>query len=57
VDAKDGRLVATSTGMQRSSRVGSLAAANALLVLPQRDGWLEDGGQCEALMMVMVHGF
>lgn len=57
VDAKDGRLVATSTGMQRSSRVGSLAAANALLVLPQRDGWLEDGGQCEALMMGMVHGF
>ncbi|KAK5553805.1 hypothetical protein LTR46_008351 [Exophiala xenobiotica] len=52
-----GRLVATSTGMQRSSRVGSLAAANALLVLPQREGWVEDGAQCEALMMGMVHGF
>jgi gephyrin len=56
VDGSSGRLVATSTGMQRSSRVGSLAAANALLVLPQREGWVEDGAQCEALMMGMVHG-
>ncbi|KIW21351.1 hypothetical protein PV08_01931 [Exophiala spinifera] len=49
-------LVAKSTGMQRSSRVGSLARANALLVLPQREGWIEDGGDCEALMMGMIHG-
>lgn len=57
VDAKDGKLVARSTGMQRSSRVGSLAAANALLVLPQRAGWLEEGGECEALMMGPLVGF
>ena len=37
--------------MQRSSRVGSLASANALLVLPQREGFIEAGGMCEALMM------
>ena len=40
LDPSDGRLVARSTGMQRSSRVGSLASANALLVLPQRKGIL-----------------
>ncbi|KAK5185806.1 hypothetical protein LTR44_001855 [Exophiala sp. CCFEE 6388] len=57
VDAKDGKLVARSTGMQRSSRVGSLAAANALLVLPQRAGFLEEGAECEALMMGPVLGF
>ncbi len=57
VDASDGRLVARSTGMQRSSRVGSLASANALLVLPQREGFIEEGGECEALMMGMVHGY
>ncbi|KAI1624791.1 molybdopterin biosynthesis protein MoeA [Exophiala viscosa] len=57
VDAKDGKLVAKSTGMQRSSRVGSLAAANALLVLPQRAGFLEEGAECEALMMGPILGF
>ncbi|KIX08387.1 uncharacterized protein Z518_03043 [Rhinocladiella mackenziei CBS 650.93] len=57
VDPKDGRLVARSTGMQRSSRVGSVAAANALLVLPQREGFVEDGAECETLMMGMVLGF
>jgi gephyrin len=54
---KAGRLAATSTGMQRSSRVGSLAAANALLVLPQRAGWLEEGAECEALLMGAVVGY
>lgn len=57
VDSADGRLVARSTGMQRSSRVGSLAEANALLVLPQREGYVEEGGECEALLMGMVRGF
>ena len=57
VDERDGTLVATSTGMQRSSRVGSLASANALLELPLKDGVLEAGEVCEALMMGMVHGF
>jgi len=57
VDQKDGRLIARSTGMQRSSRVGSLASANALLVLPQRDGFLEAGGTSDALMMGPLLGF
>ena len=33
---EDGRLVAISTGFQRSSRVGSLKKANALLCLPAK---------------------
>ncbi|OQV10280.1 molybdenum cofactor synthesi domain-containing protein [Cladophialophora immunda] len=57
VDPDDGKLVARSTGMQRSSRVGSLASANGLLVLPQREGYVEDGGVCEALMVGMVLGY
>jgi hypothetical protein len=36
--------------------VGSLATANALLVLPQIDGRLEVGQMCEALMMGPVVG-
>jgi gephyrin len=47
----DGTLTARSTGMQRSSRVGSLASANALLELPQKEGYLEAGDVCEALLM------
>jgi gephyrin len=54
--SQEGTLVAKSTGMQRSSRVGSLATANALLVLPQIDGNLEAGEMCEALMMGPVLG-
>ncbi|KAL4979633.1 hypothetical protein BDW66DRAFT_126881 [Aspergillus desertorum] len=52
---KDGRLYATSTGVegvgQRSSRVGSLASANALLVLHPGKGSIEQGSLVEALMM------
>ncbi|OOF91607.1 hypothetical protein ASPCADRAFT_210956 [Aspergillus carbonarius ITEM 5010] len=52
---KDGRLYAMSTGMggvgQRSSRVGSLASANALLVLRPGAGKVEKGELVEALMM------
>lgn len=54
--SQEGTLVAKSTGMQRSSRVGSLATANALLVLPQIEGGLEAGEMCEALMMGPVLG-
>jgi len=54
---KEGVLIARSTGMQRSSRVGSLASANALLVLPQKEGWLEDGVGCEALVMGPILGY
>ncbi|RVX70676.1 hypothetical protein B0A52_05326 [Exophiala mesophila] len=46
-----GRLVASSTGMQRSSRVASLASANALLQLPLREGYLEKGDECVALLL------
>ncbi|KAL4869254.1 hypothetical protein BDV12DRAFT_168167 [Aspergillus spectabilis] len=54
----DGRLYATSTGAegvgQRSSRVGSLASANALLVLQPGKGLLPEGTLVEALMMGSV---
>jgi gephyrin len=56
----DGRLYATSTGVegagQRSSKVGSLAKANALVVL--RPGRVVDnkGEIVEALLMGNVHG-
>ncbi|BAE60479.1 hypothetical protein BDV35DRAFT_376544 [Aspergillus flavus] len=51
----DGRLYASSTGLggvgQRSSRVGSLASANALLVLRPGSGQIEKGVLVEALML------
>ncbi|GKZ36676.1 hypothetical protein AbraIFM66950_007851 [Aspergillus brasiliensis] len=54
----DGRLYAMSTGLegvgQRSSRVGSLASANALLVLKPGTEKLEKGMLVEALMMGAV---
>ena len=55
---EDGRLYAMSTGLegvgQRSSRVGSLASANALLVLKPGMGKVEKGSLVEALMMGAV---
>lgn len=51
---KDGLLHATSTGGQRSSRVGSLKSANALLCLPVREGFAKKGEKIEALMMGRV---
>ncbi|THC98561.1 hypothetical protein EYZ11_001991 [Aspergillus tanneri] len=54
----DARLYASSTGLegvgQRSSRVGSLASANALLVLQPGNGILEKGTLVEALMLGAV---
>ncbi|KAL2362078.1 hypothetical protein RJZ56_005019 [Blastomyces dermatitidis] len=58
----DGKLLATSTGLggpgagagQRSSRVGSLAGANALLVLEPGKGVVEKGKKVQALLMGMV---
>ncbi|PWY89048.1 hypothetical protein BO70DRAFT_359364 [Aspergillus heteromorphus CBS 117.55] len=51
----DGRLYAMSTGLegvgQRSSRVGSLASANALLVLRPGGGKMDKGALVEALML------
>ncbi|KAJ5488801.1 Gephyrin [Penicillium diatomitis] len=55
----DGRLYATSTGVsgtgQRSSRVGSLASANALIVLRPGNGVAKKGVLVEALMMGPVY--
>jgi gephyrin len=56
----DGRLYATSTGVdgagQRSSKVGSLAKANALVVLRPGRGVGIKGEIVEALLMGDVHG-
>jgi len=48
---EDGRLHATSTGGQRSSRIGSFKSANALLCLPAKDGVLTKGSMVDALIM------
>jgi gephyrin len=49
--AKDGILYASSTGGQRSSRVGSLKSANGLLCLPAGKEALTKGTKVEALLM------
>ncbi|KAM7190012.1 hypothetical protein V8F33_009712 [Rhypophila sp. PSN 637] len=51
VVTKDGTLSATSTGGQRSSRVGSMKGANALLCLPSGSEPLRKGSKVEALLM------
>lgn len=51
---KDGVLSATSTGGQRSSKVGSLRGANALLALPSGSEPLLKGQKVEALLMSNV---
>ena len=48
---KDGLLSATSTGGQRSSRVGSLRKANALICMPSGKGMLEKGSKVDALLI------
>jgi gephyrin len=48
---KDGLIHASSTGGQRSSRVGSLKSANALLCLPTGKEALPKGTKIEALLM------
>ncbi|KAI9649710.1 hypothetical protein NHQ30_002291 [Ciborinia camelliae] len=52
--AKDGLLYASSTGMQRSSRVGSLKSANALLCLPIGSEDLPKGTKVEAMLMSRI---
>lgn len=47
----DGRLVATNTGAQASSRLASLVGANALLALPARHEPFEAGEQVEAIII------
>ncbi|TGO91779.1 hypothetical protein BPOR_0019g00390 [Botrytis porri] len=51
---RDGLLYASSTGMQRSSRVGSLKSANALLCLPIGSKDLPRNTKVEALLMGRV---
>lgn len=48
---RDGMLYAASTGGQRSSRVGSLSMANALLCLPADEMPMKKGAKVEALLM------
>ena len=48
---KEGTLSATSTGVQRSSKVGSMNGANALLALPAGPSPLKKGTKVEALLM------
>jgi gephyrin len=48
---KDGLMHASSTGGQRSSRVGSLKSANALLCLPTGKETLPKEAKIEALLM------
>ncbi|KAL5472856.1 hypothetical protein PMIN07_000277 [Paraphaeosphaeria minitans] len=49
--ARDGTLVASSTGGQRSSRIGSFKGANALLCMPAGEGSVKKGEQVDALLM------
>lgn len=52
----EGSLVAGSTGGQRSSRVGSLKGANALLCMPKGPAPLLKGANVQALLMSNVRG-
>lgn len=55
VGKEDGCLHARSTGGQRSSRVGSLRAANALLCLSPGTQPYAKGAKVEALLMGKLH--
>jgi len=48
---KDGLLSASSTGGQRSSKVGSFMSANALLCMPKGSEPLKKGSNVEAMLM------
>ncbi|KAL3427402.1 molybdenum cofactor biosynthesis protein [Phlyctema vagabunda] len=52
---KDGFLHASSTGGQRSSKVGSFKSANGLLCLDPGSKPLEKGSKVEALLMGKLH--
>jgi gephyrin len=54
---EDGLLHASSTGGQRSSRIGSFKGANALLCMPQGEGSLRKGAKVDALLMGKPGGF
>ncbi|KJZ78030.1 hypothetical protein HIM_02667 [Hirsutella minnesotensis 3608] len=50
----DGQLTASSTGGQRSSKVGSLRSANALLCMPSGKDMLRKGSKVDALLMSSI---
>ena len=52
----DGLLHASSTGGQRSSRIGSFKGANALLCLPAAKGSIGKGDKVDALLMAKILG-
>ncbi|KAF2829465.1 hypothetical protein CC86DRAFT_318798 [Ophiobolus disseminans] len=54
VTKQDGMLYASSTGGQRSSRIGSFKGANALLCMRQGEGSLKKGTKVDALLMGML---
>jgi molybdenum cofactor synthesis domain-containing protein len=47
----EGRLVASTTGSQASSRLASLVGANALLVIPPRDSAYPQGERVDAILL------
>lgn len=51
---RQGQLWANSTGGQRSSKVGSMRSANALVCMPSGKGKLEKGAKVDALLMSAV---
>lgn len=51
VAKEDGMLYASSTGGQRSSRIGSFKGANALLCMPAGKGEMKKGDKVDALLM------
>jgi gephyrin len=52
----DGRLLASTTGSQASSRLASFVGANALLVIPPRDHAFEAGEMVDAIMLAPPFG-
>ncbi|KAF1994763.1 gephyrin [Amniculicola lignicola CBS 123094] len=56
VGGADGMLHASSTGGQRSSRIGSFKGANALLCMPAGEKRVGKGERVEALLMGRVGG-
>ncbi|PKS09005.1 hypothetical protein jhhlp_003618 [Lomentospora prolificans] len=51
---RDGTLWASSTGGQRSSKIGSLKTANALLCMPKGKGSLQKGKTVPALLIAPI---
>ncbi|KAJ4346063.1 hypothetical protein N0V95_005738 [Ascochyta clinopodiicola] len=49
--ARNGAMYASSTGGQRSSRIGSFRGANALLAMPMGEGSMKKGEKVDALLM------